>query len=500
MPLPTDFAIPTRQQLVDRLIRDVKIRMPGAATGPGSLAAFDAANFADHLMPLYANSVRIYGNTTLADADEAGLEEKAVAKGLPKRLPASGATGFVEASIVTGGVFVDQGKVLKHDRTLLRYECTIGRTYGVDAADKYIPVRAIDTGPNTNLAAGTTLRWESPPPGLNELATVFEDADGSGLTGGRDKETVDELRARIADAEADPAVAGNVAHIRRFVKDAAAAKALPIQEVFVYPAARGPNTYAIVFTLRPESPGGSRAPTSVQRAEVLAYLRGEVSHGDGILVCTLLEEEVDIVLRVKWALAAKGWADLTTWPISADEYEVSAVTSATAFTVDSAESSPTAPQVGQRVAFFDKAKRKFVRKTIATVTSLGSGAYDLTCSTTSNASDPTYLPEVSERMCPWSESLDSLVAPILERFDGVGPGEQFDDVDLFDPGERLRRNPAPPLWSYELTHRVTGGLDDVLTVADYKVLAPALPMVTPVGTAGVSSNLFILGRLLAFPS
>lgn len=494
MPLPPDFYVPTRQDVIDQHARDVRIRQPGARVGPGSLAALDGANVADHVLPLYANSVRAYHNTTLADADEASLEAKAVAKGLPARLPASGGSGHVIAVAVAGGVFILAGKILKDDKTELQFKCTASKTY-VDG--EAIPITGIDTGPATNLAAGLLLRWESPPPGLNELSEIQADPDGKGLTGGRDKETVDELRDRIADAEADPAVAGNSAQVRKLVKDAAKVHGIPLQEVFVYPAVMGPNTYAVVFTVRPERVGGSRNPNAVQIALVRAFITGELPHGDSIFLCLLLESEVELVLRVKWAPGASGWADLTPYPEYDDTSpaEVSAVTSATAFQVDSVDE----PQIGQTMAFFDADANPpaFVRKKILTVS--GAGPYDLTIDTTLNASDPTYLPTVGERFCPWSESLPLLVTPALAHFDSLGPGEQFEEADLFDPGERLRRNPASPVWPNELTHRVTNGLDDEQALADVSVLEPVLPYVTPTGTPTISSNLLTCGRLLAFP-
>ena len=497
MALPPDFYVPSRQGLIDAYERDVKIRQPDANVGPGTLPNFDAANIADHLLPVYADAVRAYHNTTLEDADEAGLEEKAVAKGLPRRLGASGASGFVQATIATGGVFIAAGKIIKDDRTNLQFQCTSGRTYGATADDVNVPVSGIDTGPSTNLAAGSSLRWENPPPGLAELATVVADTNGRGLTGGRLRESPDELRKRISDAEADPPAAGNSAEVRKLAKDAANALGIPMQEVFVYPAAQGPNTYVVAFMLRPSSSGGSRSPNAVQIAQVLAYITGALPNGDGIFMATVLDNAIDLMLRVKWATGSGGWKDLTRYPLydAGSPAEVSAVTSATAFSVTSTD----APQVGQTIAFYDATTDPphFVRKKILTVG--GAGPYALTIDTTANSSDPTYLPIVGETFCPWADSLDLLVAPILLRFGELGPGEQFDDADLFDPGERLRRNPAPPVWPNELTHRVTNDLDDETAIADVSVLAPTFPLATPTGTPAVSSYLHTLGRLLAFP-
>lgn len=493
MPLPADFYVPTRQDIKDQHARDVKIRQPGAKTGPGSLADLDGANIADHLLPVHANAVRTFHNTNLADADEGALEAKAVARGLPARLPPSGGSGYVLADAPTTGVFIASGAIIKDDKTNLRFKCTVGRSY---VLDEPVPISGIDTGPLTNIAAGTKLRWESPPPGLGELATIQADPNGDGLTGGRDKESIDELRARIADDIADPADASNAAEIRRLVKEAGVVHGIPMQEVFVYSAIDGTNTYAWAFTLRPARAGASRTPNDVQLAQVRAFVIGELPHGDGIFPTMLLESNVEILLTADWLPGATGWADLTPYPQYDDVSPavVSAVTSATAFQVDSLDT----PQVGQTMAFYNAAEPPvFVRKKILTVA--GAGPFDLTIDTTLNVSDLTYVPTIDERFCPWSDSLALLVTPVLERFDGLGPGEQFDDADLFDPGERLRRNPAPPDYPNELTHRVLKGLDEVTVLSDVAVLEPTLPYRTPTGTPSVSSFLLACTRILAFP-
>ena len=493
MALPTDFIVPTRQDLIDQHVRDVKIRQPGAPTGPGSLADLDARNLADHLLPLYANSVRTFHNTNLADADFLALQAKAVAKGLPALLPASGSNGHVTVSTTSGGVFIAGGAIIKDDKTNLRFQCTNGAIYFDQQA---VPIAGIDTGPATNIAAGVSLRWESPPPGLAELAVILADPLGNGLLGGSDAENAEQLRIRIADADADPPAAANAADIRKAAKDGATALGIPMEEVFVFSAVSGPNTYGFTFTVRPSQPGGSRTPSDVQLAQILAYITGVLPYGDGIFSNTILASPVELLLETSWAPGAAGWIDLTQYPLynAGAPALCSSATSATAFQITSVD----VPQVGQTIAFYNAAANPpvFVRKKILTVS--GVGPYDLTIDQSLNVSDLAYVPAVNEKCCPWSDSLNLLLA-VLGHFDTLGPGEQFASVNLFDPGERLRRNPAPPAWPNQLTHRVTNLLDPITALADVSVLAPTLPLVTPTGTPGVSSDILTCGRILAFP-
>lgn len=493
--LPGNFFAPTRQDIHARWLRDYRIRNPGVDTSPGSRPYIDGLVVADTILPIYADAIAVGNNADLANKTSRGLEIEAANLGLPERLPASGAVGFVTISASTGGGLVQQNAELKDDKTGLRFKAQITSTY-FDAQP--VPIIGVDTGPATNLAAGTVLRWTTTPIGIGETATVLATPDGKGLTGGRDKETDPELVLRIADARANPAASGNAAAVRRFAKEGAAALGIPLQEVFVFPASAGPGTTAFVFTLRPASPGASRTPTSVQIAAILAHVMGELPGDDGLFACSILESAQTLKLQIQWARGATGWADAQTWPVYADDFYVTGIPSALTFDVTSVAGSPTAPQVGKTIAFYDTANARFVEKRILTVSGTGP-SWTITCDTTNNASDTSYVPSVSERFCPWSDSLDLLAQPLLIQVGTLGPGEMFSD--FFDEGYRQRRDPpSPDVWPSVLRNKdLELALGKLPAVADVVIASPTLPYATPVGTANVSVNLTTVGKILAFP-
>jgi hypothetical protein len=120
----------------------------------------------------------------------------------------------------------------------------------------------------------------------------------------------------------------------------------------------------------------------------------------------------------------------------------------------------------------------------------------IACDMANNASDE-YVPVPGQLCSPWSDSLAGIVPPLLEHFDGLGPGEQV--TTPFDPGRRQRRQPPSPRdWPSVLTARVVSGLLGQRFIDDVAVLAPALPHPTPIGIPGVLSRLLVLSDLAAY--
>ena len=493
--LPNGFTVPTRDEAIAKFKRDYQLAIPGAPVGDGSLVDADAHVITDTLAPLYANAFSAAQNAERESKTLEGLKAEARTLGIPELLPASSARGFVEINAATGGVVIDAGQECKVDNTL----CVCSRA-GTYTNDTPVPIVSVDVGPGTNLSAGTVLTWTSPPLGLAAKATVLADSNGAGLTGGRAEESRDELLARIIDTTADPAVAANVAKLRKLVKDASVALGIAIQEVFVYPCIGGGGVTSYCFTLRPSEVGGGRAPSELDRAAIHSVIaNGFFPDDDGLLPTAVVEIPLTAKVKIDWAPGITGWVDTSPWPVLADDFRISAVTDSLTFRVQSDATTPTAPSPGATFAFYNDAAGKFLPKRILTATALGGGGWDIVCDASNSASDTTFTPAIDDRFCPWSDNLDALVSPLLTEFGKLGPGEQSDD--LFDAGNRIRRNPAslPTSWPYTVRYKNVDAIGEIDVVGDVQWDSPSLPYATPIGTAGVSSNLIVLGTLLAFP-
>ncbi len=490
--LPGEMLLYTREQHLQNYLRDYRLIDPNAETGPGTQPYNDAATLADQLVVVGHNAQVIANGTTDEFSDGAWLERRGAELGVPWG-EATGASGYVVASTSVGGGWIEEGTEIRHKATRLRFACAVSDTY-VDG--DLVPVVGIDTGAETNLDPGEVMEWPSPPPGILPSATVFEAGDGTGLTGGHARQTPAEYREAIRERRANPGVDGNDAAYADAVRTT---PGLAVQQVFRYPAIRGPGTTGIAFTLRPAHPGGSRRPNNAQLALVEARLKMLFPADDGIFVCALLQHEVDIELKVAWAPTAAGFVDVAPWPPHAAgsvRVHGSAVT-ATSFTLYSVEATPPAPAVGQTIAFFSSATGRFVRKRIRSVSQSvvgGQTRWAITADTTANVSDTSYVPVAGQRVSPWSNSLNLVAASVVSQFDRLGPGEQVDF--FYDAGRRQKRQPETSAeWPNQITNRLTAPLFSIPAVSDIDLVLPEVPYVTPVGTPGVESYLMSLGDL-----
>lgn len=475
-----------------------------ADVGEGTLPHHVGEVVADIALPFYANHDKIARSFVVSGMTGDRLERYAKER-LPLnsdgtvRIPASGGAGYMEATkIVAGGAFIDVGTTLTHQPTGTRIQVLVANTY---ADGDPIPIQALDVGPATNLDADEQLVWDSPPAGVSQTATILQQNDGTGtlvgLIGGRDVEIDEELQDRVIEAQSNPAAAGNSSEI---VQAAQRTGGVPVQKAFIIPAWFGPGSACVAFTLRPDVLA-SRIPNSTQRGLVAAALAAFPTDYS-LTIASVLAQPVSVALGVSWASGARTWADLTTWPehIPGDPVVVDgAVTIASnGFRVTTATTTD-APQVGQTIALFDLTNKTFKKKRIATVTEIVAGkSWDLTFATANAASD-TFTPADGALVCPYSQSLVRLVAPVLAYMQTLGPGEQF--ASLPDPGGRRRRWPfSPESWPSVLSNEgLVGAAKASGAVADTEVLAPSVPYSTTVGTPGVSVYLLQLGDFAVFP-
>jgi hypothetical protein len=223
-------------------------------------------------------------------------------------------------------------------------------------------------------------------------------------------------------------------------------------------------------------------------------------YDDGLFMYSLLDDPVDLDLRVRWRRGSASWTDAYPWPPydGVAPYKVTAASSSTVFSLATTAGSPTPPRVGQTLAFWDKPNQQFVRKRVLSFTGNGSigTPWVITCDQTNGISDTSFTPAVNDRPCPWSDSLVDLVAPLLAEFDKLGPS----DHSSFDLGGLRRRREPTGFESYpsELSGRIVVPLYSVTSVDDVQVASPTLPRAAPLGTPGATAYLTSLKSLRAF--
>lgn len=492
--LPGEILVPTRDEAIAKWKRDHLIRATEADPADPQLDV-DARVAVDSLLPVYAGC-KIAGENAVL---ESAVGDKAVAQwgereGVQGPLPASGGSGFIFVKASSGGTSLVVGDQLLHEPSNTTYQVARSKLY---ADGEKCQIAGVDTGPETNLEAGAVLKWKSPRPGCAPKATVAE-ANGAGLTGGRDQETPEEFKARIRRDKANRAASGNDAE---YQDDTTKTPGLSIQAPFTYPSILGPGTTCVVFTMKPARPGGSRVPNEAQRAQAEAYVVGQMPGDDGAFYADLVEENADVVYKVTWDESAAGWADVVQWPLyytGTSAITVQSAASATSFVLRRASgnySGVTQPVIGQSIAFYDRTSGKFKQKRILSFT--GTGPWTIAVDTSNGSSDTAYTPEVGQPAMPWSDSLDAIMPKLLSYFDGLGPGEQVST--FYDAGRRQRRQPqAPREWPHTLTQR---GLDDALEIDEvFDGKSVEGDGITPsVGTPGVLSYVLALRWVSVFP-
>lgn len=503
--LPGEMIVPTRSDLLSRFIRDWQIRQniqdPARPVdvGPKTIPYLLGTLVADALLPIIANNLAIGRATLLQNARGTRLDKLAVAQGT-RRLDATSSTGYVTVGASVGGGIIQAGDVLVQEYTGNRFQVLVTNLY-LDG--NQVPVQALDTGPETNIDAGTVLTFSNPRQGINPKATVAEQSDGSGLTGGHEEETDQQLIDRIISLRTNPPASGNAAEIIAEVEKAGTG--VPVEKAFVIPAWAGPGTVCVIFTVRPTATG-SRIPNGVQMGIIQALVEAAFPADDSITVAFVLAQGVSVAFKVTWRRGASGWTDQTPWPPYQGNFGVfvtngggatpptssfARVTTLTPFT--------TAPQAGQTVALYNLATKSFARKKILSVAVVSAGlTWDLEFDMSNNASDP-FIPASGARVSPWSDSLNLLPAAVVSYMAQLGPGEQF--ASFPDPGQRQRRQPESPVsWPSVISNAdVVAGVKATGVVSDVDLVLPSTPYAAAVGVPGVSVNLLQLTDLGIFP-
>lgn len=494
--LPDQLTVSSRDDLVARFLADIAFRAPTVAVGQGLTPNIDAVMVADAVLPILGEAVRQGEGIDLDNLSGDALQQEAVDSGLPAQLPAVGATGYGVVSASIGGGNAPTGLIAKHPTTQAKYKVVVG---GVYADGDPIQLVSVDTGPQTNLEAGTILQWVSPPIGFNLYVTVQADSNGDGLIGGRDAETDEEIRQRIRDARANPAASGNDA---AYQDAARKTPSVPSVAAFTYPAIGGPGTTCVAILVRPSKLGASRIPTAAQLTLVRGNVIGQMPKDDSSAFVVVIEVPTSVIVQLDWAQGNAKWTDNQPWPTydAGGNFVVQAAPTPTptSFTVLTA-GAQSAPVVGQTIAVFDRANLRFLPKRIVSVS--GANPYALTFDS-GGGSDTTFVPSTGALISPWSDSLAQLPDLLATYFETLGPGEMKDFLvtPFFDDGYREKRNPpSPQYWPNEITERILVPILELASVEGAKIASPSLPAITPVGVLNTSVNLLTLGDVAVFP-
>jgi uncharacterized phage protein gp47/JayE len=413
-----------------------------------------AQSVANELEVLHANALIAADQLMDDTATGENLDRLAAIVGLSRRA-ASGSTGFVVVAKATAASTVVSGTQLI-DASGLRYQVTAGGTYN---NGDYIPIASIDTGPETNLPAGSILQWAGGAPGF--LAPTIEVAAG-GLVNGSAADTDEELRARLIARKQTPPASGNWQDMVEWAETSHPA----VQKAFAYPAIQGPATVHIAVTASPALHNKSRMVDSTILASYVAtYVKGKTPEHVDVTVTTVAEQNADVAIALSLPAAPTssppgpggGWIDASPWPsYAATGYcDVGTVTSSTVFQVRA----DTAPIAGAtRIAwvrpYVDGSELDWMlyTATVLSYTGPSGNMYTVTI-------DKPF-PGISTGCFVWPQCTrqQAYVDAVLDHFALMGPGEKTSNASALIRGFR---HPVPSTaYPYSLDAKLLRSLSD----------------------------------------
>lgn len=253
----------TQRQALD----GISAEFPGLRTTEGSEAYAETLARARLATDGNQRLGQLERNVTPEFADERGANQWATALGVPRK-GASTVRGTQALEISgTNSSSVSVGLQLTYVDGGLSYETTTGGTI-VTAEPRgtvVVDIQSISTGSETRLFAGTPLRVDSPPAGVDDTATVLKDL----VAGGRDEEALGAWRDRETRVWRDKRVAGSESGYTT------EALALPDGErVFLY--RRKPTGGSISVMAYKEGEGGAKLQTVSERQALEDELQDEI--------------------------------------------------------------------------------------------------------------------------------------------------------------------------------------------------------------------------------
>jgi hypothetical protein len=496
-----NLAVFDTAQIENEFTRDFQLYYVAAGAenvpdvGPNTLPQILSKGVSAVTAPIYSNNQIVAQATTIRGSFGTRLDAIGAELGVP-RGGATPASGSIQITAEPGGGTIYAGDVVVYTPANITLVVLETNVY-VDG--DLVEVNTTSTGPTANIDAGAVVQFQNQRPGIGLQAVVFEQPDGTGISGGSDAQTDYDYQNTLIAAQSDPAAAGNVAQLLRVVERTAN---VPVLKAFCIPCFDGAGTTCIAFLVRPDPVTGSCIPNDTHIQSVLQNVEASFNGDDGYTVAFILPQPLVVGARITWRSTVATWTDNGPWPPAVSTSPVAvdpaAAITSTSFRATTQVTIPD-PQVGQTIGLFEKSSGTFVRKLIAQVTPVVAGmSWDLVFDASNLASDP-YVPVAGALLSAWSDSITMLPAGVIAYFATLGPGEQF--ATFPDPGVRGRRLPLnPESWPSTIYNQaLVDAFQTSGATSDVTPVMPQTPATPPLGTPGVALYLFELGDLAIYP-
>jgi Baseplate J-like protein len=361
--------------------------------------------------------------------------------GAGEPLPASGGGGLINAPTTGSATFLGSTTIPDPVAHLLldsggrRYQVLYDATTS-GATTARLFVKAIDGGPETNLAPGAILRWYRSPTGVELEATVAER-----FRGGRPAETTAEYGERVLEAKRYRRGAGASSQWASWVRKIDSS----IQQAFVYACAFNAGSLAISLTQRRSA--GDRSPLaripdasliSIVTARIVPPGAPDVPASPFVLVVPPQSAEVTMSARLKMPRGrGRGWLDTSPWPRVDPGGIATILTVASQTDITITGTGGDDPEPGQipRVMVWSEDDMSFVPLEVSSWVRVGSD-YQLILT-----NPPSLTLVAGMVVSPEAGCRTEIANGAMAYFDSLGPGDIVIDTDL--RSGRSARWPAP---------------------------------------------------------
>jgi hypothetical protein len=427
-------------EIRDTILRDIRLEALKTIDEPPVQPGTDWYILATALGEM---GIQGFANVAISDEDRSvltatgdALDDLLEANGLPQ-IPASGSAGKVKIA-VSGSTSIVAGTALLLPNGL-RIQTVGNYINPSDGAE--VDVAAIDTGEDTNLAGGETVRFVSAPTNVSEEATV---SYGEPLTGGTDGENDARKRARLLNTLRNKPAGGNWADIRRVALEALGS----VQDCYVFPGLGGPGS-ALVVPVKDfdeDVNDYSRALSDAAIQTVRSAIHAKLPGFSEIVVRASGDESVDFTILVSIPASSlsggngRGWTDSMPWPrlenSDGGHVAISSVSAGNNQITVNADTT-TSPATGHtHICWWSSVDMEFYTALVTGVSG-GTGAWVLSLDRPLVSSDGTG-PAIGDFVCPSAQNLAKYGKAWLEMFRALGPGECTADVNRLP---RAKRHP-----------------------------------------------------------
>lgn len=481
-----EFVVKSREQIRDDYTRTIKAGLEdlgftnvNVSKGTKDYLVGDAIGaFGEEI----GNLVQLKANAQMPDTagtnDPEDLYRLARIPGLGLR-PAGPSIGPIIVSTTTGvPIGIPSGSQLLSSSGLL-YETT---DPGPFLDGDIIEVLSVDTGKDTELEAGSTLKWVSTPPFVEQTATVGT----GGIVGGVDQENLEGLRERLLDYYAHPPGGGNWSQVALVAEQSSTF----VKKAFVYPGVYGGNTMHVAVTAAPTGSNKSRViPSSVVETVIKPAVVGEFPTFADIVVTSVDNFVVNITFAMDIPTSKKasppgaggGWIDADPWPRAVTGLgfaHIISVTSAVQFVVRG----EGIPIVGTSISYLSPANFKLYSATVTSASQPDPFGFPLDWEVTVDfgfyLNNVTNTPiAVGEWVFPTAENTSTYIDALFDAFAEMGPAEKTTTPGLIP---RSLRKPstsekAPSQVNATLLRALVLSSDEVLDTA-FLTAVPTVPV------------------------